>query len=78
MQEALGTDQTDLNRSAWQSSADLDTDRPLHFFPCIAFNSLIRTLFAVKSCRPAISAAGAGSRQCLWDIRVASELLQYD
>ena len=42
MQEAAGTDQTDLNRSAQQSSADLDTDQRLHSFPCIEFNPLIQ------------------------------------
>jgi len=42
MQEAAGTDRTDLNRSAQQSSADLDTDQRLHSFPCIEFNPLIQ------------------------------------
>lgn len=42
MQEAAGTDQTDLNRSAQQSSADLDTDRRVHSFPGIEFNPLIQ------------------------------------
>lgn len=42
MQEAAGTDQTDLHRSAQQSSADLDTDRRLHSFPRIEFNPLIQ------------------------------------
>lgn len=42
MQEAAGTDQTDLNRSAQQSSADLETDQRLHSFPGIAFNPLIQ------------------------------------
>lgn len=42
MQEATGTDQTDLNRSAQQSSADLDMDQRLHSFPCIEFNPLIQ------------------------------------
>lgn len=42
MQEAAGTDQTDLNRSAQQSSADLEMDQRLHSFPGIAFNPLIQ------------------------------------
>lgn len=42
MQEAAGTDRTDLNRSAQQSSADLDTDQRLHSFPGIEFNPLIQ------------------------------------
>ena len=37
MQDALGADSTDLNRSAQPSSNDLVTDNGLHSFPCISF-----------------------------------------
>ena len=39
MQDALGADSTDLNRSAQPSSNDLVTDNSLHSFPCISFTT---------------------------------------
>jgi hypothetical protein len=42
MQEALGTDYSDLNRSARQASDDLTTEHCLHSFPGIAFSLLIQ------------------------------------
>lgn len=44
MQDALGADFTDFNRTAQPSAFDLDTDHRLHSFPGSSFTPLIQAI----------------------------------